>query len=86
MKIKELNKLGEFELASVLSAKLSKAEKDELEQTIVNYQGPDNDTYYHTFDDETDEFAIMQDNDQQLKTQIVFAILVLDSKIDRSST
>ena len=80
MKIKELNKLGEFELASVLSIKLSKA------QAIVNYQGPDNHTYYHTFDDETDEFAIIQDNDQQLKTQIVFAILVLDSKIDRSST
>ena len=86
MKIKELNKLGELELVSVLSLKLSKAEKDQLEQTITDYLGPDNDTDYHTFNGETDEFVIIQDDNQQLKTEIVSAVLVLDSKIDRAST
>ena len=65
MKVKELNKLGELELVSALSSKLSKAEKDQLEQTTTDSLGPDNDTYYHTFNDETDEFVIIQDENQQ---------------------
>ena len=86
MKIKELRKtFGAVEAAEILENKLSKREKQQVEDEIVKVQAnlnQDRDDYYYTFNEETNEFELRLDQDIELIQQIVSAILKLDDKVE----
>ena len=91
LKIKELRKtFGEEELVSALSNNLSPDELSRLEDTVVSHMGDLNengsDDHYYVFNNNTEEFEIRIGQDHMLITQILYAILKLDDKINRQST
>ena len=88
--MKQLRKeYGAYELHDALSTKLSKSELARVEETVINYLSNVNanrDDYYHTFNNDTQEYEIRLDPEQELITNIVAAIFKLEDKIDDPTT
>ena len=91
LKLKELRStFGAIELASALSNNMSREELSTLEDTVITHLtdlNRDADENYYTFNEDTEEFEIrIDDQDNQLITQVVTTIIKLDSKIENPRT
>ena len=89
LKIGELRKRYKANtLADILENKLSKEEKDELENEVLlklQELNKDGDRYYFEFNESTQEFEILLDIEVCINA-IVFAVLQIDKVINNANT
>ena len=89
LKIGELRKRYKANtLADILENKLSKEEKDELENEVLlklQELNKDGDRYYFEFNESTQEFEILLDTEVRINA-IVFAVMQIDKVINNVNT
>ena len=89
LKIGELRKRYKANaLADILESKLSKEEKDELENEVLlklQELNKDSDRYYFEFNETTQEFEILLDSEVRINA-IVFAVMQIDKVIKNVNT
>ena len=89
LKIGELRKRYKANaLADILENKLSKEEKDELENEVLlklQELNKDDDRYYFEFNEATQEFEILLDTEVRINA-IVFAVMQIDKAINNVNT